>query len=177
MGRSARNCRPELDDDPPRTAPPRGAEPYPDAYRLGCQSYYAGHNVHWIQALRTANRPEVWRESWVGDITEIEGGVIRVTRRGGRRYVFRNHDLERLVAINGGTRGGEVLVNEQFAILRIGTFCFSVTQGQLSPCIGEEPPADPSDAEAAALLETHGGFTRPGNVSGTRENGGLGGSQ
>jgi len=45
-----------------------GQLPTLSLHRLGCTSYFAGHNVHWIQALHTANRPEVSAQSWRGQI-------------------------------------------------------------------------------------------------------------
>ena len=39
-----------------KTIDPRSSSqlPIPDLHRLGCTAYFAGHNVHWIQALHTA---------------------------------------------------------------------------------------------------------------------------
>ncbi|MDP9183898.1 MAG: hypothetical protein M3P04_14125, partial [Actinomycetota bacterium] len=155
----------------------------PDAHRLGCTSYHSGHGVHWIQALHTANKIEVSAKSWHGWIVSIEGELITVKRDGGDVVRFRNHDPIRLLAVLD-VGSDEVLVNDQYAILRVGTYCFSVRRDKgvpLERCLTDQPPADLSDADLAARVESHGGFSvplgRPRNVSGTRENDGLGGSQ
>lgn len=69
-----------------------GQLPIPDLYRLGCTSYKAGHNVHWIQALHTANRPEVSAQSWRGQIVTVDGEVLTVRKPDGSLARFRNHD-------------------------------------------------------------------------------------
>lgn len=114
----------------------------PDAQRLGCTSYRAGHNVHWIQALHTANRPEVEARSWDGQLVSVEGETLTVRKSDGTVVRFRNHDPERLVAIVENT-GDDVLVNDQYTILRVGSWCFSVARdgGQvLGRCPTDSPP-------------------------------------
>jgi hypothetical protein len=166
-----------------RERPRRRPGAVPAIHRIACTSYRAGHHVHWIQALHTANKPEVSARSWRGRILSIEGELITVERHGGKVVRLRNHDPARLTAVIGdGSRA--VLVNDQYAILRVDSYCFSVRRDEGVPL--ERCPADPTPAVATpeaifARLESHGGFTAqvdsPGNVSGTRENGGLGGSQ
>ena len=103
-----------------------GQLPIPDAHRLGCTSYSAGHNVHWIQALHTANKSEVSVQSWRGQLVTVDGEVLTVRKPGGDLTRFRNHDPARLVAVVERT-GAAVLINDEYAILRVGSLCFSVT--------------------------------------------------
>jgi hypothetical protein len=147
-----------------------------------CTSYRSGHQVHWIQALHSTNKPEVSAKSWLGRIVSIEGELITVAREGAADVRLRNHDPARLIATLG--RGPRtVLVNDQYAILRVGSYCFSVrrdTGKPLEPCLTDQPPAAATADRLTARLESHGGFSAsldPENVSGTRQNEGLGGSQ
>ena len=137
----------------------------PALSRLGCTSYAAGHGVHWIQALHTANKPEVSRASWRGQIVSIDGEVITVRRHDGEIVVLRNHDPARLIAISGGPGAG-VLVNDQYAILRVGGYTFSVLPDSgepLEPCPTDELRPDATDDELVARLDSHGGFSVPVN--------------
>jgi hypothetical protein len=116
--------------------------------------------VHWIPALRTANDPEVWRASWVGQILHASGETLAVVGPDGSIRYFRNHDIARLVAVNGGSTRGEVLVNDRYPVLRIGTYCFSVR-----PDTGE--PLEPCTTQKDVLAQ-HPDESR--NVSATRQN-------
>lgn len=135
----------------------------PDAHRLGCTSYSPGHTVHWMQALRTANDYVVSAASWRGQLTSIDGEVLTVKRDEDRRVVeFRHHDPERLAA--AADLPAAVLVNDQFAILRIGSYCFSVlrdTGEALGLCPTDSLPDDATDAQLVERINTHGGFSVP----------------
>jgi hypothetical protein len=179
--------RPTAPAPDPARARRAARTPIPDAHRLGCVSYHAGHNVHWIQALHSINKPEVAARSWTGRILGMDGDSLTVRKPDGDLVVFRNHDLERLAAIRVVEGSDTVVVNDQYAILRVGNYCFSVkrdTGRRLSRCISDPPPRDPTDGQLAAQLDSHGGFSVPvrrrpkpnGNVSATRQNGGTGGS-
>lgn len=134
----------------------------PDPHRLGCTSYAPGHHVHWVQSLRTANDYAVSAASWRGLLIDIDGELLTVTADDDRRLVrFRHHDPERLAA--AAYLPTAVLVNDQFAILRIGSYCFSVLRDEgeaLGACPTDELPEDATDAQLAERVNTHGGFSR-----------------
>jgi hypothetical protein len=135
----------------------------PDPHRLGCTSYFAGHNVHWIQALHTANRPEVSAQSWRGQIVTVDGEVLTVRKSDGSLTRFRNHDPARLVAVVERT-GVDVLINDQYAILRVGSFCFSVKADSgepLGPCPTDQLPPNLTAEQIVARIRTHGGLSGP----------------
>lgn len=141
--------------------PPR--RPIPDAHRLGCTSYSPGHTVHWMQALRTANDYAVSAASWRGLLTSIDGEVLTVRAEADRRGVqFRHHDPERLAA--AAYLPTAVVINDQFAILRIGSYCFSVLRDAgeaLGPCPTDLLSDDATDAQLVERINTHGGFSVP----------------
>ena len=140
-----------------------GQLPIHDLHRLGCTSYFAGHNVHWIQALHTANKPEVSAQSWRGQIVTVDGEVLTVRKPGDNLTRFRNHDPARLVAVVERT-GVDVLINDQYAILRVGSFCFSVKADSgepLGPCPIDQPPPNLTTEQIVARVRTHGGFSGP----------------
>jgi len=142
---------------------PSSQLPIPNPHRLGCTSYFAGHNVHWIQALHTANRPEVSAQSWRGQIVTVDGEVLTVRKSDGSLTRFRNHDPARLVAVVERT-GVDVLINDQYAILRVGSFCFSVKADSgepLGPCPTDQLPPNPTAEQIVARIRTHGGFSGP----------------
>ena len=119
----------------------------PDLGRLGCETYEAGHNVHWIQALRSSNDEAAAARTWSGKVTAVEGEVVTVRRLDGRLALFRNHDPARLLVILEH-KGVGVTVNEQYCIMRAGitpdgSFCISVhaDSGQpLGPCPTDHLP-------------------------------------
>ncbi len=87
------------------------------------------------------------------DVERPDGTVVR----------FLNHHMERLIALCGGV-GSAVHVTDRWAILRCGSYTFSITQDRdqpLEPCVAEPPPANPTDEERAALVLSHGGFSAP----------------
>jgi hypothetical protein len=138
---------------------------------VDCQSYRPGHHIHWIQALHTANKPEISAKSWTGRILEFAADGLTVEKPDGTSVRFLNHHMDRLVALSGGL-GSSVVVNDQYAILRCGSCCFSVAvdEGQrLATCIAERPPANPTDEQRAQLVETHGGFSAPVIEAGGRD--------
>jgi len=130
---------------------------------VGCHSYRAGHDVHWMQALNSINKPEYARLTWTGRIVVLDDLGIDVARPDGTVVRYLNHHMKRLIALSGGV-GSQVNVNDGWAILRCGSYTFSITvdEGQpLDGCVTEPPPPNPTDAERAALVETHGGFSAP----------------
>jgi hypothetical protein len=137
--------------------------PIPDLHRLGCTACFAGHNVHWIQALHTANKSEVSAQSWRGQIVTVDGEVLTVRTPGDNLTRFRNHDPARLVAVVERT-GVDVLINDQYAILRVGSFCFSVKADSgepLGPCPTDQLSPNLTAEQIVARVRTHGGFSGP----------------
>ena len=126
-----------------------------------CTSYHSGHTVHWIQALHTANKPEVAARTRSGTLRSISGEVIEIRLNDGDVVRYRNHETGRLSAVTGGT--GPESVNDQYSVLRAGGFCFSVdrdTGQSLQPrATDDSTGTDP--AALADRLHTHGGFSTP----------------
>lgn len=132
----------------------------PDVHRTGCTSYHAGHNVHWIQALHTANKPEVAQLSWPGTIVSIDDEILAVRTPTGEILRYRNHDLLRLAAAVDNI-GAEVVINSRYAILRVGTACFSIRQDTGEPldaCPTDELIGDVTTDQLARRIDTHGGI-------------------
>lgn len=130
---------------------------------VDCHSYRAGHNVHWMQALNSINKPEYARLTWAGKIVALDDIGLDVERADGTIVRFLNHHTERLIAVAGGL-GSNVNVNDGWAILRCGGYTFSISEdlGQpLDRCVTDRPSADSTDEERAALIESHGGFSAP----------------
>jgi len=121
----------------------------PDLSRFGCTSYRAGHNVHWIQALHSANKAEVAAQTWSGQIVTVDGELLTVRKPDNTLIRFRNHDPARLV-VTLEHMGVDITVNDQFKILRAGitpagSFGFSVqpdTGEPLGPCKTDQLPPD-----------------------------------
>ena len=105
-----------------------------------CVLHSAGHTVHWIQVLHTANKPEVAKQTWRGTLLGIDGELISIERDGGQVHQYRNHEAPRLAAAVAAF-GRRVRVNDGYSIMRVdfgtGAYCFSVLRdhGQpLAPC-------------------------------------------
>jgi hypothetical protein len=104
--------------------------PLPDSSGLVCVSYAPGHNVHWIQALHSANHKEVAAKTWPGKVTGIDGEMVTVRKPDGSLVRFRIHDPAQLAALLE-RRGVKVTVNDQYCIMRagitrVGSTCISV---------------------------------------------------
>jgi len=130
---------------------------------VDCHSYRAGHHVHWMQALNSINKPEYARLTWAGRIVALDNLGLDVARADGTIVRYLNHHTERLIARSDGV-GSNVSVNNHWAILRCGGYTFSISEdlGQpLDGCVTDRPPANPTDEERAALIESHGGFSAP----------------
>jgi len=129
--------------------------PLPDSSGLVCVSYAPGHNVHWIQALRSANLKEVAAQTWSGKIVGIEGEVVTVRKPDGSLARFRTHDPALLAAIVE-RRGPKATVNDQYCIMRAGltrkgSTCISVQADKgepLGPCKIDDLPPSATDVEA-----------------------------
>lgn len=128
---------------------------------VDCHSYRAGHHVHWMQALNSINKPEYAWLTWTGRIVALDGLGIDVERPDGTIVRYLNHHMERLIPLSGGV-GSTVSVNNHWAILRCGSYGFSINRdvGQpLDGCVTDRPPANPTDEDRAALIESRGGFS------------------
>jgi len=112
--------------------------------RGACASCAPGHNVHWIQALRSANDEAAEALTWSGTVTAVDGEVVTVRKPDGTLALFRLHRPAKLVAILRA-KGVEVTVNDRYCILRAGftassTACFSVHADRGEP-LGKCVPA------------------------------------
>ena len=132
--------------------------PLPRSGGLVCVTYAPGHNVHWIQALRSSNDEAAAAKTWSGMVTAVEGEVVTVRKPDGSLARFRTHDPARLVLILR-RKGVEVTVNDRYCILRAGftrngSTCFSVKADKGEPLgackIADLPPS-------ATALDTSGG--------------------
>ncbi len=96
-------------------------------------SYAAGHTVHWIQALHTANKPEVARRTRKGTLTAVDGDLLTIRFPGGGvPERFHNHEPRRLLAI-ARRLPALVSLNDDYCILRVRTHCFSVRPAREGP--------------------------------------------
>jgi hypothetical protein len=104
-----------------------------------CGSYGAGHDPHWIQVLRVAPRgtPVAVRDVRLVDPVSIELDVDTVAASGRETLVVRNHDAVQIAAT--WQRIGEGRLVHGASLLQIGPASgmasFSVTRGELSPCV------------------------------------------
>ena len=73
--------------------------PLPRSGGLVCVTYAPGHNVHWIQALRSANDKEAAAQTWSGVVTAVEGEVVTVSKPDDSLVRFRVHDPAGLAAL------------------------------------------------------------------------------
>lgn len=128
-----------------------------------CTSYAPGHTVHWIQALHTANKPEVARRTRQGTLIAVDGDELTIRFAGDAELErFRNHDPKRLLAA-ARRLPVTVSLNDRYCILRVGPYCFSVLKAARGP-LGRCPVDDLVDDGPEALAErtlTHGGFSVP----------------
>src|ERR1035437_8573155 len=101
----------KIDQSPLRDIPNSGG--------MVCVSYGPGHNVHWIQALQSANNAAVSAKTWPGKVVTVDGEVVTVRKADDSLVSFRVHDPARLVVLLQ-RRGMGVTVNDQFCIMRTG---------------------------------------------------------
>jgi hypothetical protein len=102
-------------------------------------------------------------QSWCGRIVSVDGEVLTVRKPDDSLTRLRNHDPARLVAIIE-RRSDNVLVNDQYAILRVGSFCFAVQADNgepLGPCRADQLPTNATNEQLEARIRTHGGFSVP----------------
>ncbi len=134
------------------TAERRGANKkaaIPELTDVDCHSYRAGHHIHWMQALNSINKPEYARLTWIGKIVALDDFGIDVERADGTIVRYLNHHMERLTVVSGCV-GSNVNVNNHWAILRCGSYTFSISEDRgrpLAGCVTDPPPANPTDEE------------------------------
>jgi len=124
-----------------------------------CGMYFAGHDVHWVQALRAGNDPDAARDP--GQVVAIGDDGTVTLDVAGREERFWAHDPERF-AHQAGRAGGAVIVVRRWhlviAPMRTGAAMFSVGD----PDDHAVCPAEPPTGDLFELLHTAGGFTVTG---------------
>jgi len=131
-----------------------------------CESYFSGHTVHPIQAIRSVLQPHD-----TGTLISVEETLITVDFAGERRQ-WRNHAPEILLERIG--IGGQVRVCEPWFILSYSppgdlpghAFVLSIRSIHTPwrPCIYEPLEASSFD-DLAEGVTSHGGFTIPGQTA------------
>lgn len=112
-----------------------------------CDLYLPGHDVHWIQAIRSAK--DQMSPPQPGSLVEVRADGIVVLELEGRRVRLWHHDpgqLEQLVALNDG----RVSYQPPWGLLRTrssnGDYCFCVgraDKGKHRPCPVAPPTGTP----------------------------------
>jgi hypothetical protein len=103
-----------------------------------CGSFGAGHDPHWIQVLRVAERgtPVPLRDVRLIDPVTLEVDVDTVDGDGQETIVLRNHAAIQVSAT--WTRCGEGRLVHGASLLQVGpstgAASFSVASGGLTPC-------------------------------------------
>jgi hypothetical protein len=103
-----------------------------------CDSYRAGHDTHYIQVLRVAQRgtPVALRDVRLVDPVTFEVDVDTQAGAGRETLVLRNHDALQVLAT--WKRHGRGRLVHGASLLQIGAptgmASFSVTGGELGPC-------------------------------------------
>ncbi|MCD9624230.1 hypothetical protein [Rhabdothermincola salaria] len=118
-----------------------------------CESFRAGHRVHWVQGMRTFRDPDArWLPARILGIDhdgwfdlEIDGEVTR----------WWTHDPQRL-ADQAAKHNGQCEAQARYSIIRCFGPYISVARTP-TPCVFEPPTGDPMTD-----LETHGGFSISG---------------
>jgi len=127
-----------------------------------CTLYFAGHSVHWVQGLGSANRP---RQPQQGRIIEVARGVITV-QVGSVERAYRNHQTRRLRAAIRRD-GADAVVDEGWSILRVGDrrYGFSIADASKpwQRCRYDEPRVFDLDSMIDRIL-SHGGVTIPASL-------------
>jgi hypothetical protein len=123
-----------------------------------CGVYFPGHDVHWIQALRS--REDTKNPAQAGTLIEAHPDGALVIDVAGQELRIWNHNpsrLVRLVAKNRGEIGYQPLWHLLRTRSREGSYCFSVANDrEHRPC-----PTSPPSGDLLELLEEAGGFSVP----------------
>ncbi len=147
--------------DSPNTTPPADSEPSIDVQvdAARCQSWAAGHRVHWVQGLRAANSSDT--DPYVGcRVTDAsdDGRFTLVVTATGEEFQYWNHDPVRVRSLVGRPN---LEVNQRWSILRQrtnggGSGHVSIRTTP-SSCVFEDPTGPLHEQ-----LVTHGGFSISG---------------
>jgi len=103
-----------------------------------CGSYAAGHDPHWIQVLRVAQRstPVALRDVRLLDPVTLELDIDTEDGAGRETVVRRNHDAVQILVTWQGCGEGRLVRGA--SLLQIGpetgAASFSVTADELRPC-------------------------------------------
>ena len=124
-----------------------------------CQSWAAGHRVHWVQGLRAANSSDT--DPYVGcRVTEAsdDGRFTLVVTATGEEFQYWNHDPVRVRSLVGRPN---LEVNQRWSILRQRTSGGGGGHVSIrstpSSCVFEDPTGPLHEQ-----LQTHGGFSISG---------------
>lgn len=125
-----------------------------------CGLYLPGHEVHWIQALRSGNDTE--HRPVPGHLVEVgsDGHILLDVE--GRERQFWDHQPDRIALLAGRVRN-RISVQWRWRILRVasaeGSYLFYLADPlDHRPCPAQLPEGDPVD-----LLTTAGGWTMRGD--------------
>ncbi len=126
-----------------------------------CGLYLPGHEVHWIQGLRSGNDTENPREE--GNLIAVKDDGTIVFKVDGNIERAWNHQPQRIAALADRFRGGRVILHRRWGLLGVphgdsGTYMFYIGDpDDHRECPSEPPTGDPLD-----LLAETGGFSMRG---------------
>ena len=146
--------------DSPNTTSPADSDPGTEIHvdMARCQSWAAGHRVHWVQGLRSANSDtDPYVDCRVTDASD-DGRFTLVVTATGEEFQFWNHDP---VLVRGLVGRPNLELNQRWSILRQRTSGGWGSHVSLrstpSSCVFEEPTGPLHEQ-----LQTHGGFSISG---------------
>lgn len=148
--------------DSPNTTSPADSEPTIDVVidATRCQSWAAGHRVHWVQGLRAANSSDTdpYVDCRVTDASDDGRFTVVVTATGEELHYW-NHDPFRVRSLVGRSN---LQINRRWSILRErtsgggGSGHVSI-RSTPSSCVFVDPTGPLHEQ-----LQTHGGFSISG---------------
>lgn len=122
-----------------------------------CESFAAGHNVHFIQVLHAANRPEMRALTVDAQLVSLDGQALTLALENGDQVVLQNHEPDDIRAACGSLPA-DVTWNARYSLLKVGSSCFSVAE-QLALVRCVRTPAQGRTVDGLVkVAETHGGF-------------------
>jgi hypothetical protein len=123
-----------------------------------CELFFAGHSAHWIQLRKSAGEPHR-----TGRLMAVEHHLLTIDYGGEIRY-YRNHEPDHLIESIG--IGGMVHVCEKYSLLHADDgHYFSIADPSRVWRICDFTPFTATTFDELALrMESHGGFSIPGEV-------------